>query len=129
MNDNKSRVLIIDNDIWFADILKQNLSDFEVDIVKDLDKVFPIIESNSPDLILADTVLGSKNLFMFLHEMQSYVDTRVIPVVILSIHAKRINLADIYSLGVRGVLDKSTVVPEALNKEVSRIINQVRDES
>ena len=124
MSGKKAKVLIIEDDVWFADSLISGLKDFEVGFVNDPDNVFPEIEKNKPDIIVADIVLGSKNLFTLLNEMQSYVDTRSIPVIILSSQAKQINLVDVENLFVKAVIDKTEVTPELINREIAALVDK-----
>ena len=124
MSGKKAKVLIIEDDVWFADSLISGLKDFEVGFANDPDNVFSEIEKNKPDVIVADIVLGSKNLFTLLNEMQSYVDTRSIPVIILSSQAKQINLVDVESLFVKAVIDKTEVTPELINREIAALVDK-----
>jgi CheY-like chemotaxis protein len=132
------KVLILEDDVWFAESLENMLSSsdlirgssnksldipvkpeydelsFDIKIVNSPEKVFDVIEAWWPDVMLADVVLGAKNLFVLLHEMQSYVDTRELPVVILSSISQQIGAANLKNFNVRKVLDKAKITPDVL---------------
>ncbi|MDR0957039.1 MAG: hypothetical protein LBM09_00465 [Candidatus Nomurabacteria bacterium] len=117
------KILLLENDKWFAESLKATLqADFEVKICRSPEKVFAILDKWRPDLMLADAVLGEKNLFMLLNEMQSYVDTREIKTIILSVSAPRIDPRDVVIFNVKKVLDKATVELGELKKEILRCV-------
>lgn len=122
MDKSKHKILLLDSDRWFADSLESDLSDFSVIRLSDPDKAFDAIEKQQPDLILADVMLGARNLFALLHEMQSYLDTRDLPVVILSSLAGKIKLDDVKQMGVRAVIDKSDFTADSLAKTIKDIL-------
>ena len=90
--------------------------------------------------MLADVVLGAKNLFVLLHEMQSYVDTRDLPTVVLSSISQQIGVADLEKFNVRKVLDKAKITPDVLRQTLreaakseekhrkSKILKRVQDD-
>jgi len=111
------KVLILEDDKWLADSLRAGLeSEFEVRVCHDPTKVFEVLDKWRPDVLLADVILGEKNLFVLLNEIQSYVDTRVLPVVILSTAARQIKSQDVAEYNVRQVLDKTEITPEILRQ-------------
>lgn len=122
----KLRILLIEDDVWLADSLTASLKNFAVSCVNDPEEAFSLIEDEKPDLILADVVLGSKNLFVLLNEIQSYVDTRQIPIVILSAQAERIDIDDVAEFNIKLVLDKSEFTPESLNRDLQNVILRER---
>ncbi|MCL1877177.1 response regulator [Candidatus Saccharibacteria bacterium] len=109
------KILLVEDDKWFAESLVLMLKkDFELRFCSDPEAVFGVVESWQPDLLLADMILGEKNLFVLLNEMQSYADTRNINVVILTSSADSIKLRDVARFNVKKILDKSTITPEIL---------------
>ena len=114
------KILFLEDDKWFADSIAAFLrDDFDVRICADPEGVFAVLEDWKPDLLLADVLLGTKNLFLLLSEMQSYVDTRKLNVVILSSVASRINPRDVEKFNVKDVLDKSEITPEILRSVIN----------
>ena len=119
----RKKVLILEDDEWFAEILVAILaSEYEVKTVKDPENVFAKMDEFWPDVILADVVLGAKNLFVLLNEIQSYVDSRNIPIAILSSIAQQIDVRDVVKFNIKVVLDKAEMTPEILLKTLREII-------
>jgi CheY-like chemotaxis protein len=115
------RVLIIEDDKWFAESLSSIITGQggvspipEVSVAHDPETAIQIIDSWQPDLILLDVMLGAKNGLTLLHELQSYIDTRSTPVVVMSVEGKRLKLDDLRELGVVAVIDKTELTPEIL---------------
>ena len=129
MAELRPKILLLDSDEWLSDALTSSLVDFSVVRVSDIDKAFDAIDEHKPNLILSDVMLGSRNLFALLNEMQSHLDTRDLPIVIISSLASRIKLGDVKSLGVRAVLDKSTITPETLNRKLLDIFRSEEEAS
>lgn len=116
------KILLIEDDKWFADSLISFLrQDFEVRFCYDLENFFDTIESFKPDLLLLDVILGAKNIFVLLNELQSHVDTRNINVVIMTSSARQIELQDIKQFNVKKVLDKAEIEPKSLRKILHEI--------
>ena len=123
------KILLIEDDKWFADSLVSSLSqDFEVRICSDLEKFFDTIENFTPDLLLVDVILGTKNIFVLLNELQSHIDVRMIKVVILTSSAKQIKLRDVANFNVKEVLDKAKIEPKTLRKTLHEIIESDKKE-
>jgi CheY-like chemotaxis protein len=68
------------------------------------------IDAHVPDCIVLDLLLPATTGFTLLHELQSYEDTRGIPVVVCSSVA--VSLEELRPYGVVRVLDKTTMKPE-----------------
>ena len=116
------KILLIEDDKWFADSIVSILKkDFEIRVCYDPENVFEILEKWSPDLLLADVMLGEKNLFVLLNEIQSYQDTRNLDVVILSSAATQIKRRDVAKYNVKKVLDKAEITPNDLRKTLNEL--------
>jgi DNA-binding NarL/FixJ family response regulator len=115
----KRKILILEDDQWFAESLRAGLAtEFVVQVCHDPEEIFAVLEKWRPDVLLADLVLGEKNLFVLLNEIQSYTDTRELPVVILSTAARQIRAEDVARYNVRKILDKSEITPAKLRQEL-----------
>jgi len=116
----KRKLLILEDEGWFADSLRAGLEgDFEIKICRDPETIFNLLKKWWPDILLADVILGGKNLFVLLNEMQSYTDTRDLPVVILSAMADQIKIDDVKKYNVQKVLNKTEITPAKLREELS----------
>lgn len=111
------RVLIIDDDEWFAGSLKANLSSkFRVGVVSSATDIFPAIEKFQPDIILLDLVLSGVNATTFLNEFASYDDMPHISIMVMSSVADAIKKDSLTSLGVKALVDKSTLTADSLEE-------------
>ena len=118
------KILIIEDDKWFAEslalIIKSILEQCSQRIVHTAETAMTVIDEWQPDLLLLDLMLGTKNGLVLLHELQSYIDTRRIPIIIISIDGKRLNLDDLKQLGVVDVIDKTEMTPESLYTAINK---------
>ena len=126
MSQETTKLILVEDDRWLADCLSETLHGFSIKKITDPEKVFIEIESDMPDLILADITLGRKNIFVLLNEMQSYSDTRDIPIIILSSAASRLNLTDLEPYGVRSIIDKVTATPDEISTEILHAISDTK---
>lgn len=110
------KVLLIEDDRWLAASYKQVLnSDFNVDIAADGEQAVGMIDSSPPDVILADIMLEGHTAVALLNELQSYDDTRHIPVVLCSaLDHESLQAINLKQYGVKKVLDKATLTPAGL---------------
>lgn len=119
------RLLLIEDDAWLADSYAHILSDagYEVQTVKDGYEAIRLIESAPPDGIVADVLLEGHTIINLLHELQSYDDTAVVPIILCSgLAHPSMELERLHHYGVRAVLDKATVTPEKLIETVEEAL-------
>lgn len=119
------KVLIVEDDKWVAEnhamILQR--AGFACEVVHSADDAVGTIDEFTPDVILLDFFLPGANAMQLLHELQSYDDTAMTPIVLCTSFSeakKEAEALDAY--GVRIVLDKSTVTPKQLAKAVTDVI-------
>ncbi len=107
-----SRVLVVDDDIWQADMAVQQLmtNGFTTEAVPDALAAFASIDARPPEVIVLDMMLPGPNGIAFLHELRSHADIAGIPVIICS--AQQLQLGKLRPYGVVSVLDKTTMQPD-----------------
>ena len=88
----------------------------ETKIATSADEAVKQIDKFKPGVILLDFQLGTQNALVLLNELQSYSDSREIPVVILATDAKRLKLTDLAQYNIKAILDKATTTPEEITK-------------
>lgn len=121
---NSAKILLLEDDKWLAESFANSLRQkFDVLTVADPAEVFGRMKTFWPDAIVADVLLGAQNLFVLLNEMQSYDDSRKIPIIILSSVASQIHEADVREFGVKKVLDKATITPQKLRAAVASVLD------
>jgi CheY-like chemotaxis protein len=82
------------------------------------EEAIEVIDKNIPYMIYLDPNLGTRNGLTVLNELQSWADTRAIPVVLLSHDGKRLDIKDWEKYGVVGILDKSEMTPDSLKESL-----------
>jgi len=118
--ESKQRVLIVEDDRWFADICADSLSDCDVRICHDAQTAIEAIDAARPDIILLDLMLPGSNGVAFLQELRSYQDTRETPVIVCS--SLRMSPAQRQGMKVFDpvfFLNKTDATPERLQKVIS----------
>ena len=115
------KILIIEDDKWFAESILSNLTGHSLKIVDSPESAITVIDKWKPDLLLLDIILGATNGLTLLHELQSYSDTRQLPVIIISAEGKRLKLDDLRKFGVIDVIDKTKMTPELLYSKIKEI--------
>lgn len=116
-------VLIIEDNFWLGEhyvrLIEQAgwkavLCDNALDGIDRLDDL-------SVDVVVMDIFLAGPNGIALLHEMQSHADLNLIPVILVTNAADRLDLGNLSPYGVREVLDKVKMVPEDLVAAIQRV--------
>lgn len=120
----RPRVLIVDDDPWFADSISHGLmlEGFDVEIAPHAIEGIKRIDARTPEVIVLDLFMPGPNGIVLLHELQSYSDLAAIPVIVCSNSAENLSRRDLAAYGVSDVFDKATVHPRELAKTIRRIL-------
>lgn len=113
----KRPILLIEDDKWLADSLVMALQSRGHDITQlsSAHEAMGWIDQNRPALIIADVLLGDHNTFTLFHELQSYQDTAMIPIIICtSLDMHHLERIDQKSYGIVEIIDKATMTPDQL---------------
>lgn len=120
-------VLLIEDDQWLADSYQVMLRSQGVEVkqVSTGHEAMQLIEKEPPAVIVADVLLGDHTSITLFHELQSYEDTRTIPVILCTTLAQtKFNRAELKTYGIEAVLDKATLTPEQLLVSVTPYIDE-----
>lgn len=123
----KPYVLLIEDDQWLADSYQVmlNAEDIEVRQVSTGHEAMQLIEESTPAVIVADVLLGDHTSITLFHELQSYEDTRSIPVILCTtLGQASFQETELRSYGIEAVLDKATLTPEQLVVAVAPYMNE-----
>jgi len=127
-----AKVLLIEDDHWLGDSYRHILvaNGFECQMVAEAGLAMRAIETVPPDVIVADVILGDHTVVPLLHELQTYEDTRELPVILCTaISSNGTDLTkQLHSYGVVAVLDKTTVTPELLLNTVREYTHGVNSD-
>jgi DNA-binding response OmpR family regulator len=120
-------VLLIEDDQWLADSYQVMLRAQGINVrqVSTGHEAMQLIEEKKPAVVVADVLLGDHTSITLFHELQSYEDTRVIPIILCTTLAQtKFSDAQLKSYGIVVVLDKATLTPEQLLMTVSPYIEE-----
>ena len=114
------KVLIVEDDEWLAEQHSRILSraGFSVTITYHAQAAIQAIDDISPDVIILDILLTGSTALALLHELQSYGDTGVIPIIICTNLADEISLENLGLYGVKQIIDKTKMEPDDLITEL-----------
>lgn len=120
----KQTVLVVEDDTWLAEQQVRVLDKAGYKALSSPHAVAAIeaVDDLHPSVIILDILLTSGTGFTLLHELQSYIDTAQIPIIICSNLASDMALDDLKSYGVRRILDKTTMQPSDLVAAVRSVL-------
>ena len=118
------RVLIVDDDVWFADQLARTVkkAGYRAICVRNGVEAMIEIDSARPDVIVLDFFMPGPNGLVLLHELQSHSDLATIPVILCTNVASDIKSDTLEQYGVRYVLDKTAMEPSDVVTAVRRVL-------
>jgi len=111
-----TKVLLVEDDLWLAELESSILekAGYSVNVAAHATAAIEAVDRIQPDVIILDLLLTGSTGFALLHELQSYGDTQVIPVIICTNAAEQVSLKDLAQYGVKRIVDKSVMVPSDL---------------
>lgn len=105
------KILIVDDDQLFANLLANTMPDFQVKIVNDCVAAIEAVDQFQPDALVLDLLMPAATGFALLNELASYADTASLPIIVCSSAAQGLNQETLAASGVSVVLDKATMQP------------------
>lgn len=116
-------VLLIESEPWLGDQFQSSLEQQDITVSRATNAYAAIdmIDDRSPDVIVMSLLLSGAGGLGLLHELQSYIDTAGIPVIVCSSLAS-LDIRDLAPYGVRRLIDTTTMQPEDLNTAVWSVI-------
>ena len=118
------RVLIVDDDVWFADQLARTIkkAGYRETCVRNGVEAMREIDSARPDVIVLDFFMPGPNGLVLLHELQSHSDLATIPVILCTNIASDIKSDTLEQYGVRCVLDKTAMEPSDIVTAARKVL-------
>lgn len=116
-------VLLVEDDPWLAELEAEILAaaGYRVEHAPHAPSAIAKIDQARPDVIVLDVLLTGSTAFALLHELQSYGDTKGVPIILCTNMAETLRLDDLKSYGVRRIIDKTTMQPEDLPAAIRAI--------
>lgn len=107
-------IVLVEDDVWLAEQFARTLGDYTVHHAPHALAAIDLIDEVKPAVIILDVLLTGATAFTLLHELQSYTDTAMVPIVLCTNMATELRIEELESYGVRRILDKATMRPEDL---------------
>jgi DNA-binding response OmpR family regulator len=119
-----TNVLLVEDDAWLATLEVAILTEAGFDVTHAAHAYTAIerIDDAPPDVMIVDMLLSGTTGLALLHELQSYVDTKNIPVIICTNLADSLTVSDLAAYGVRRIVDKTTMHPSDLVAAVRAVL-------
>lgn len=107
-------VLLVEDDPWLAELEAEVLvsAGYHVEHAPHAPSAIAKIDQAHPDVIVLDVLLTGSTAFALLHELQSYGDTKGVPIILCTNMAETLRLDDLKPYGVRRIIDKTTMHPD-----------------
>ncbi|MFZ1361119.1 MAG: response regulator [Candidatus Saccharimonadales bacterium] len=117
-------VLLVEDDAWLGELYAQLLYDvgFTTKVVSDGHSAIEAIDTQLPQVIILDMLLTGGTGIALLHELQSYVDTATIPIIVCSSIGVTMPAVDMTAYGVTRILDKTTMHPNDIVTAVRSVM-------
>ena len=117
-------VLLVEDDPWLAELEASFLvkAGYQVTHAPHAPSAIAKIDKQAPDIIILDVLLTGSTAFALLHELQSYADTKQVPIILCTNMADSLKLEDLGMYGVRRIIDKSSMHPDDLPAAVRSIL-------
>ena len=129
-NDRKTRILIIDDDVGFRDLLRIHLSaaGYQVQVAEDGVTGGRALLANTPDLVVSDLNMPFLDGFELLSLLRSDAETANIPVILLSGRSDGDTMAKAVELGAADFLTKP-VTRDQLLESIEACLSRTRARS
>jgi DNA-binding response OmpR family regulator len=123
MNKALSRVLVIESEPWLAERYQAELQQegFTVTRATNGYTAIDIVDETTPNAIVMSLLLDGPGAIGLLHEMQSYIDTGAIPVIVCT-NLTGLSLAELQHYGVRQLIDSTAVKPGDIAASVRSVL-------
>ena len=120
----KKKVLIVEDEERLRNLIKEQLEEagYEVLGAMDGEVGLKVLTEENPDLVILDLILPKKDGFEFLEEMKSRLETKEIPVVVLTNLEEKFDIEKAMSYGVRAYLIKANYKPRDVVEKVNKIL-------
>ncbi len=124
------KILIIEDDSFFADILKNKLENqgCQVEVAPDGLEGFNKIEKEKPDLILLDILLPSMNGYEILEKKKEKESIKDIPVIVISNSGQPVEIERVLELGAQDYLIKAQFGPNEVMSKVTSCLGDLENE-
>lgn len=109
----KPSVLVIESEPWLGEQYERTLTKngFNVILTSNAYSAIEIIDDVQPAAIVMGLLLSGASGLSLLHELQSYVDTADIPIIVCSGSPTAVSIEELRPYGIVGILDTGSMRP------------------
>ena len=123
MKNDKISILIVEDDVFLADLYKTkfNLEGFDVSAAYDGEKGLTLAKKKNPDVILLDLVLPKLSGFAVLDKLKGDKKTKDIPVILLTNLSQKADVDKGLKLGAVDYLIKAHFMPSVVVGKIKEL--------
>lgn len=124
--ENKSKVLIVEDDTYISDMYRIKLESdgFEVEVATDGQAGLDAIINNHPDLVLLDVVMPKMDGFSVLQKIRKNPDFKNMPIVMLTNLGQKESVEKGLLLGANGYIIKAHFTPSEVVDKIKEFLSQ-----
>lgn len=117
-------IVLVEDDLLLAQQFMRTLEGVEMKVrhAHHAAEALTVIDDSLPEVIILDMLLPITSGFTLLHELQSYIDTAEIPVIVCTSMTDTIKLDDLRPYGVKRLVDKTLMQPSDLIAAVKAVV-------
>lgn len=121
----RGRILVIENDPWLSDhyVRLLRLQGYKVQHESNGHSAMSVIDKSQPAAIIMNLALNGSSPIALLHEMQSYIDTAVIPIVAYT-KLQDVFIEDLHPYGVRRLLYSPIMQPDDILAALRSVLHE-----
>ena len=118
------KVLIVEDDEWLAQEFAKFLEKdgFDTKVSFHVISAVKMIDEFKPDVMILDLLLTGSTAFTLMHELQTYDDTKNLPIILCTNLANEIDFDSLKPYGVRRLIDKTTMHPSDLSAAIRSVL-------
>lgn len=121
----KQSVLVIESEPWLGQHFERLLakSGFHTISASNAYSAIDVVDQYRPSVIIMSLLMSGVNGLGLLHELQSYVDTAKIPVIVCAGANSAVSLDELRPYGVRRILNTTTMRPDDIVATVRSVLH------
>lgn len=125
------KILIIEDDVFLGDVLKQKLLNekYDVTLARDGKEGLDAISTLMPDLVLLDIILPTMNGYEILEAKNVNEVIKKIPVIVISNSGQPVEISKVVAMGVKDYLIKAQFDPEEVLQKVKSYLHDSEGDS
>lgn len=117
----KPKILLIDDDVFFTELVKDILCDYQVEVCLNAVEAFERLDQIVPLAIILDLLMPGATGLSLMQELASHDNLNQIPLIVCSSIANEVDEAFLRAAGAKIILDKTKINPRDLVLSLKRL--------